>query len=415
VKVFKFGGASVKDAEGVKNISNLIDQYKSESILVVVSAMGKMTNSLEDVARAYFLNQSDVFEKLDLVKDFHQAILLELFSRKHAIFDEVSNLFLEIEWALDDQPRPEYSYEYDQIVSIGELVSTRIVSAYLNQINLKNTWVDARDIIKTDNKHQDASIDWLLTKQLVDKHIGSDLVYITQGFIGCTSENFTTTLGREGSDYSAAIFATILKAESLVIWKDVLGVLNADPRYFKNPIKIDHLSFQEAIELAFYGASVIHPKTLQPLKKNNIPLVVRSFINHQDKGTLISEKKNPNSDNSFHILKKNQTLLSISVNELDFIVENHLSVAFSILDRYNAKVSLVQISAVSCSFAIEIDDLLFAGLIQDLSEIFSVKYNRGLELLTIRHYKEIDVQKNLLGKEILLSQKNRTTLQILYK
>ena len=242
-----------------------------------------------------------------------------------------------------------------------------------------------------------------------------DLVYITQGFIGCTSENFTSTLGREGSDYSAAIFATILKAESLVIWKDVPGVLNADPRYFKNPIKIDHLSFQEAIELAFYGASVIHPKTLQPLKRNNIPLVVRSFIDHQDKGTLISEKENPNSDNSFYILKKNQSLLSISVNDLDFIVENHLSAVFLILDKYNAKVSLVQNSAVSCSFAIEIDDLLFEGLIQELSKFFSVRYNRGLELLTIRHYDEIDVQKNLLGKEILLSQKNRTTLQILYK
>jgi aspartate kinase len=415
VKVFKFGGASVKDAEGVKNISNLIDKYKSESILVVVSAMGKMTNALEDVARAYFLNQADVFEKLDLVKDFHQSILLELFPVKHPVYDEVSNLFVEIEWALDDEPRPEYSYEYDQIVSIGELVSSRIVSAYLNQVNIKNTWVDARDIIKTDNKHQDASIDWLLTEQLVDTHIGSDLVYITQGFIGCTSENFTTTLGREGSDYSAAIFATILKAESLVIWKDVPGVLNADPRYFKNSIKIDYLSFQEAIELAFYGASVIHPKTLQPLKRNNIPLVVRSFIDHQDKGTLISEKENPNSDNSFYILKKNQVLLSISVNELDFIVENHLSEVFSILDKYNAKVSLVQNSAVSCSFAIEIEDLLFEGLIQELSEIFSVRYNRGLELLTIRHYEEIDVQKNLLDKEILLSQKNRTTLQILYK
>ncbi len=415
MKVFKFGGASVKDAEGVKNISNLIDKYKSESILIVISAMGKMTNALEDVARSYFLNQVDVFEKLDLVKDFHQSILLELFPVSHPIYDVVSNLFVEIEWALDDEPRPEYSYEYDQIVSIGELVSTRIVSAYLNQVNLKNTWVDARDIIKTDNKHQDASIDWPLTKQLVDTHIGSDLVYITQGFIGCTSENFTSTLGREGSDYSAAIFATILKAESLVIWKDVPGVLNADPRYFKNPIKIDHLSFQEAIELAFYGASVIHPKTLQPLKRNNIPLVVRSFIDHQDKGTLISEKENPNSDNSFYILKKNQSLLSISVNDLDFIVENHLSAVFLILDKYNAKVSLVQNSAVSCSFAIEIDDLLFEGLIQELSKFFSVRYNRGLELLTIRHYDEIDVQKNLLGKEILLSQKNRTTLQILYK
>ncbi|MAZ30735.1 MAG: aspartate kinase [Flavobacteriales bacterium] len=415
MKVFKFGGASVKDAESVKNISTVLDQFRSESIIVVVSAMGKTTNVLEEVARSYFLRQLDVFEKLDLVKEFHEAILLELFPAKHPIFDEVSNLFVEIEWALEEEPRPEYSYEYDQIVSIGELVSTRIVSAYLNQVNLKNLWIDARDVIKTDNKYQAASIDWSETKKHVEVLMGNDLMYVTQGFIGCTSENFTTTLGREGSDYSAAIFATLLKAESLVIWKDVPGVLNADPRYFTNPIKIDNLSFQEAIELAFYGASVIHPKTLQPLKRNNIPLVVRSFINHQEKGTLISAKENSNPDRSFYILKKNQILLSISVDELDFIVENHLSTAFSILDKHNARVSLVQNSAISCSFAIDVDDLLFESLIDSLSRKFSVKYNTGLELLTIRHYNEIDVKKSLVGKEIFLSQRNRTTIQILYK
>ena len=415
MKVFKFGGASLKDAESIKNLSTVLNQFRSESILVVLSAMGKTTNALEEVAKAYYLNQEDVFKKLDIVKNFHEAILLELFSKNHFIFDEISNLFVEIEWTLEEMPRPEYSYIYDQIVSIGELLSTRIVSAYLNQVSLRNLWLDARDIIKTDNKYQAANIDWSETKKCVKTHIGQDLLYVTQGFIGCTSENFTTTLGREGSDYSAAIFSTLLNAKSLIIWKDVPGILNADPRYFKNTVKIDNLSFQEAIELAFYGASVIHPKTLQPLKIRNIPLEVRSFINYQEMGTLISTKENLNNEISFYILKKNQILLSISVEELDFIVENHLSLAFLILDKFNANVSLVQNSAVSCSFAINIDDLLFESLINSLSEKFTVKYNKGLELLTIRYYDEIDVKRNTDGKEIFLIQKNRTTVQILYK
>ena len=267
MKVFKYGGASVKDAEGVKNLAEILTKYKEDNPLVVISAMGKTTNALEDVARAFYLNQDDALEKLNYVKQFHDHILTELFDKRHSIYDAVSNLFLEIEWAIEDAPRPNYSYEYDQIVSVGELLSTTIVSAYLKEIGIDNDLLDARDVVKTDNNHQEARIDWDLTTKLILEKVNKDQLTITQGFIGCTSENFTTTLGREGSDYSAAVFATVLEAKKLVIWKDVPGVLHADPRYFENPKKIEKLSFQEAIELAFYGATVIHPKTLQPLKE----------------------------------------------------------------------------------------------------------------------------------------------------
>ena len=415
MKVFKFGGASVKDAEGVKNLANILKEYQNDSPLVVISAMGKTTNALEDVARSFYLKQEDAFGQVEKVKEFHFNILRDLFHESHPVFDAVNNLFVEIEWALEDEPRPEYPYEYDQVVSIGELVSTTIVSFYLKEIGVENNWLDARDVIKTDNQYQQANIDWDLTTQLINKHVQKDKLTITQGFIGCTSENFTTTLGREGSDYSAAIFASVLAAKKLVIWKDVAGVLHADPRYFDNAKKLDSLSFQEAIELAFYGASVIHPKTIQPLKKNNIPLEVRSFLNPDEKGTWIAENEITKPETAFYILKKNQTLLSISVSELDFIVENHLSAIFAIIGNYNAKVNIVQNSAVSCSIAIDIDDLLLDALITELSQDFIVKYNKGLELLTVRHYENDDLSNFIADKEVLLSQKNRSTIQVLFR
>lgn len=415
MKVFKYGGASVKDAEGVKNLVEILAKYKEDNPLVVISAMGKTTNALEEVARAFYLNQEDTLEKLNYVKQFHNHILTELFDKRHSVYDAVSNLFLEIEWALEDAPRPDYSYEYDQIVSVGELLSTTIVSAYLKEIGIDNYLLDARDVVKTDNNHQEARIDWDLTTKLILEKVNNNQLIITQGFIGCTSENFTTTLGREGSDYSAAVFATVLEAKKLVIWKDVPGVLHADPRYFQNPKKIEKLSFQEAIELAFYGATVIHPKTLQPLKRNGIPLEVRSFVNFDEKGTWISDAAVTRPATSFYILKKSQTLLSISASDLDFIVENHLSSAFLILAKYNAKVNLVQNSAVSCLFALDVDDLQIDSLVHELSEHFIVTHDTGLELLTVRHYKNEEVEKLLKDKDVLLTQKNSKTIQVLYK
>ena len=415
MKVFKFGGASVKDAESVKNVARILTKYKDDKPLVVISAMGKMTNALEEVARAFYLKQDDVSDKLNFVKDFHSDFLKELFDESHPVFDVVSNLLLEIEWALENEPRPNYPFEYDQIVSVGELLSTTIVSAYLKEIGIDNDWLDARDVIKTDNKHQSAIINWDLTTSCIKDKVNTNRLTITQGFIGCTSENFTTTLGREGSDYSAAIFATVLEAKKLVIWKDVIGVLHADPRYFEDAKKVEKLSFQEAIELAFYGASVIHPKTLQPLKRNRIPLQVRSFIDLNEKGTWVAEDEATFPETSFYILKKNQTLLSISASDLDFIVENHLSEAFLTLAKYNAKVNLVQNSAVSCYFALDVDDLQIDALVEELSKDFRVKCVRGLDLMTVRHYKNEEVDKILEGKDVLLTQKNKTTIQVLHK
>lgn len=415
MKVFKYGGASVKDAEGIKNLAKILTKYKQDSPLVVISAMGKTTNALESVVRSFYLNRDDVHDKFNLVREFHFSVMEDLFEEHHPVYDAVANLLIEIEWAIEDEPRPGYSYEYDQIVSIGELLSTTIVSAYLNQVGIANCLLDARDMIKTDNNHQEARIDWPLTTKLILEKVNKDELTITQGFIGCTSENFTTTLGREGSDYSAAIFATVLKAKKLVVWKDVPGVLDADPRYFENPKKLEKISFEEAIELAFYGATVIHPKTLQPLKRNAIPLEVRSFINFEEKGTWISDDSGTKLANSFYILKKNQTLLSLSVRDLGFMVENNLSSVFLILDKYNAKVNIVQNSAVSCLFALDVDDLQMDALVNELSEHFILTYRSGLELLTVRHYKNKDVNQFLKGKEVLLTQKNTKTIQVLYQ
>ena len=414
MKVFKFGGASVKDANGIKNLALILEQNRKHNPVVIISAMGKTTNDLEQVARSFYLKKDDAFEKINKVKAFHRSILTELFPKNHSIFDAVTNLFVEVEWALEDEPRPEYPYEYDQIVSIGELVSTTIVSAYLNEIGLENIWLDARDLIKTDNKHQEAIVDWELSSSLIKKVITGEVLTITQGFIGCTSENFTSTLGREGSDYSAAIFANILDAKKLVIWKDVPGLLNADPRYFTNPIKIEKLSFQEAIELAYYGASVLHPKTLQPLKSKNIPLEIRSFILPKEQGTWIAENETTIPKTSFYILKKNQTLLSISALDLDFIVENHLAQIFAVLAKFNASVNLIQNAAVSCSLAVDVDSLQIESLIEELSKNYGVKYNTGLDLLTVRHGSKEDVPAILKNKEIVLSQENRTTKQVLF-
>ena len=414
MKVFKFGGASVKDANGIKNLALILEQNRKHNPVVIISAMGKTTNDLEQVARSFYLKKDDAFEKINKVKAFHRSILTELFPKNHPIFDAVTNLFVEVEWALEDEPRPEYPYEYDQIVSIGELVSTTIVSAYLNEIGLENIWLDARDLIKTDNKHQEAIVDWELSSSLIKKVITGEVLTITQGFIGCTSENFTSTLGREGSDYSAAIFANILDAKKLVIWKNVPGLLNADPRYFTNPIKIEKLSFQEAIELAYYGASVLHPKTLQPLKSKNIPLEIRSFILPKEQGTWIAENETTIPKTSFYILKKNQTLLSISALDLDFIVENHLAQIFAVLAKFNASVNLIQNAAVSCSLAVDVDSLQIESLIEELSKNYGVKYNTGLDLLTVRHGSKEDVPAILKNKEIVLSQENRTTKQVLF-
>ncbi|MDA1056805.1 MAG: aspartate kinase, partial [Proteobacteria bacterium] len=326
----------------------------------------------------------------------------------------INNLFVEIEWVIEDAPTSTYAYEYDQIVSVGELLSSKILSAYLLQEGYANTWIDARDIIRTDNSFRNARIDWPLSYSQIQKKISSPGVYLTQGFIGCTSENFTTTLGREGSDFSAAIIAHALSAEELIIWKDVDGLLNADPALFDQAQLIHQLSFSEAIELAYFGAKVIHPKTIQPLKEKNIPLRVKSFINPEKQGTKIFEDAIMKPYLPSYIFKENQILISLSVSDLSFIVEDHLSHIFALFSKHGVGINVMQNSAVSFSVCVDSDPQKIPELIKDLKLEYVVKFNDNLTLTTIRHYTEEDIQQILKGKNVLLEQKSRQTAQFVY-
>ena len=292
MKIFKFGGASVKDAEGVKNIASVLKTVGYENTLVIVSAMGKTTNAMELVIKNYFENRAELQSALQDVKKFHNHILLDLFdNERHPVFEHVKNLFTELSTFLKVNKSPDYNFVYDQTIGYGELLSTIIISYYLNEIGLKNNWLDVRTFIKTDNYYRRANINWGTTQTKISKDFDINILNITQGFLGSDTNNFTTTLGREGSDYTAAIFAYCLNASSVTIWKDVPGVLNADPRYFENAKLLNQISYREAIELAFYGASVIHPKTLQPLQRKEIPLYVKSFLNPLADGTIVSKGK----------------------------------------------------------------------------------------------------------------------------
>ena len=409
MRVYKFGGTSVQDAEGVRNVANILQQESNTNLMIVVSAMGKTTNALEQVVNDYY---SGGAPSLEGVKKFHLDILDALFEADDAIYNEVNNLFVEIEWVIEDTPTATYAYEYDQIVSVGELLSTKIVSAYLNKCGFTNRWLDARDIIRTDNRHRNARVDWELTEELIQKEQTKGFPLLTQGFIGCTSENFTTTLGREGSDFTAAILAHATLADEVVIWKDVPGVLNADPRFFEDAQKLESLSYAEAIELAYFGAKVIHPKTIQPLKDKKIPLHVRSFIDASVEGTLVSEGAEIKPFLPSFIVKENQVLLSISAQDLSFIVEDHLSHVFSLFSKRGVRVNVMQNSAVSFSVCVDDDVQKLPALIQDLKKEYQVLYNDGLSLYTIRHYDEDSIQKVLNGKELILEQKSRHTVQL---
>ena len=411
MKVYKFGGASVKGAEGIRNISQLLLNEGKEPLAIVVSAMGKTTNMLEKVVNDYYDRNTP---NLDEVKHYHYAILEELFNKSHSIFDEVNNLFVEIEWAIEDSPTSTYAYEYDQIVSVGELLSTKIVSAFLDQEGFANKWIDARDIIRTDNTYRNARIDWQLTQQQIAKHISNNGVFLTQGFIGCTTENFTTTLGREGSDFTAAILGFALEAEEVTIWKDVDGMLNADPRYFEDAKLLHQLSFAEAIELAYFGAKVIHPKTIQPLKEKNISLRVKSFLNPKEEGTVICEDAEMKPFMPSFIIKENQILISISANDLSFIVEDHLSYIFSLFAKYGLAINMMQNSAVSFSVCVDNDSQKTLPLISELKEGFKVQYNDQLKLCTIRHYDQAAIDKVVDEKNILVEQKSRQTIQFVF-
>lgn len=420
MKVFKFGGASVKDAESVRNVSNILKLYPDEQLVIVVSAMGKTTNSLESLAKAYFYQTEDAFVLLEKLKEFHYQLMKELFTDiDAAVFDEINNSFVEIEWLIEEEPAGEYDFIYDQLVSIGELLSSKILSAYLKEVGINNTWLDVRDCILTDNTYREAKIDWeateVRTKKAIQFKNNTPEIVITQGFIGCTSENYTTTLGREGSDYTAAVLAYCLDADYVAIWKDVPGVLNADPKWFSKAIKLDKLSYYDAIELSYYGATVIHPKTIQPLQNKGIPLLVKSFNEPREEGTLIGKEIESDKNVPCYIFKVNQTLLSIGARDFSFIVEEHLSEIFNVLARHKIKVNLMQNAAISFSVCIDTDEDKLALLLKELMQQYNVKYNSGLELLTIRHYNAQIIEELIKDKYIMLETRTRNTLQMVMK
>lgn len=418
MQVFKFGGASVKDAEGVKNLTKIVQNYPKTNLLIVVSAMGKTTNKLEELTWAYVKDDEVMHQLFDEVKAFHFEIISTLFEdQKNPIYDDVANTFVEIEWLLEEEASDSTDYLYDQIVSIGELVSTKIVAAYLNLVGVFSIWTDARNYIQTDNNYRDANVIWDKTEQEIQKHLPNFLnkgIVVTQGFIGSTSENFTSTLGREGSDYSAAIFCACLNGESLTIWKDVPGVLNADPKWFDKTEKIAELSYHDAIELTYYGATVIHPKTIKPIQNKGIPLYVRSFLEPEVEGTVITNVTTPLPVPSF-IFKVNQVLISIFPKDFSFIIEENLSHIFNIFHKNKVKVNTMLNSAISFSVSVDNDDEKIKQLISDLSETFKVKYNVGLELVTIRYYNQETIDRVTVNKDILLEVKSRHTCQIVMK
>lgn len=416
MRIFKFGGASVKDANGVRNVVSVLQQVGFENTLIVVSAMGKTTNALEEVIKNYFNKSNELHASLQEVRKYHNQILMDLFDNEdHDVFFEVTSLFDDLEYFIRSNKSPNYSFVYDQVISIGELVSTTIVSFYLKEVGLANTWLDVRNFIKTDTNYRDANVDWEQTKTLIQKGVSKNSLTITQGFIGSDPNNFTTTLGREGSDYTAAIFAYCLDAESVTIWKDVPGVLNADPRYFENAVLLNQISYREAIELAFYGASVIHPKTLQPLQRKEIPLFVKSFINPLLPGTSVSKGADLVPHTSCFIVKKNQLLLSLSSLDFSFIMEDHISEIFALFHQYKIKVNLIQNSAISFSVCIEDKFNNFEVLRKELSKIFKISYNENVSLYTIRHFDENSKDVVETGKTVLLKQISRETLQIVTK
>ena len=413
MQVFKFGGASVKDAIGVKNLASVLKKVGFENTLVVVSAMGKSTNALELVIKNYFENKTELQSSLQEVKKYHNEILLDLFDNvNHEAIKKISSLFEELDSFLNRNKSPDYNFVYDQTISFGELISTTIISEYFNSIGLKNNWLDVREFIKTDSYYRRANVDWETTQQLISTNFNQRVLNITQGFLGSNPNNFTTTLGREGSDYTAAIFAYCLNATNVTIWKDVPGVLNADPRYFENAQLINKISYREAIELAFYGASVIHPKTLQPLQQKEIPLFVKSFKNPLNPGTMVGKGIGIEPNVPCLIVKKDQVLISLSSLDFSYIVEDNISHIFGLLHDYKMKVDVIQNSAISFSVCVDNIYSNLDKLLQHLRAKFKVTCNENVSLYTVRHYNQSTIKELEKDKTVLLKQITQETVQI---
>jgi aspartate kinase len=412
MKIFKFGGASVKDASNIKNIATILQNEGTKNTLIVISAMGKMTNAFEDVVDAYYQKLEELPIKLNFIEAYHKKIMDELFDKEETIYSKVDILFSELSWFLERNTSQRYNYVYDQIICFGELLSTKIVSAYLSKIGIENNWFDVRNFIKTDSNYRDAKVNWELTETIINNKFDKQKLNITQGFIAANDTENTTTLGREGSDYTAGIFAYCLDATSVTIWKDVLGVLNADPRVFEQTTLLKQISYEETIEMAFYGASVIHPKTIQPLQEKEIPLFVRSFINPKGKGTKVSRGTTLEPYIPCLIVKKNQVLVSISANDFSFMVENNISYIFQKLHDYNLKVNLIQNSAISFSICVDNKFNNFDAFYGDLKNEFKIDFQKKVDLYTIRHFNDETLEKIATKGTSLLRQTNKETVQI---
>ncbi len=427
MKVFKFGGASVKSSAAVRNVATIIRNHGSGPLVVVISAMAKTTNALERLT-ALFMEGSTrkMLELYDQIHEFHMNIATDLFPQKrHPVFSSLEQSFYHLLYYIKEKPGHNYNYEYDRIVSAGELVSSQILSYYLNDTGVINQLFPAQKLIITDAHFRDAHVDWILTPRVIktkllpyltpEKGANKPSIVITQGFIGGTSQGFTTTLGREGSDYTAAIIAYSLPASEVVIWKDVPGLLNADPKLFKDTLLMPNISYQEAVELAYYGATVIHPKTLKPLLSKNIPLKVKSFYEPDSPGTIINDHTDNDHLLPSYIFKFDQVLASIFPKDFSFIAEHNLSRIFSDFAQHGVKINLMQNSAISFSVCFDKDKISTPMLLRDLAKNFNVKYNDNLELITIRHYIKAQAEPLIRNKEILLEQKSRTTLQMVVR
>ncbi len=415
LNIYKFGGASIKNAEGLKNLASIVKKYGKKPLLIVVSAMGKNTNALEELTYLAFNNQ-DYSQQFQNLQDFHLQIVGELFTQDtHPVYADLQQSFDELQDLFKNENlRLDYGMYYDQIVSHGEILSSLIVNHYLIESGLKSKWLDAREVIKTDEAFREGKVDWAVTANLIKENVAPMLeknIMLTQGFIGSSLTNMTTTLGREGSDFTAAIFATCLDAEAVTIWKDVPGILNADPKLIAATIKFDELSYNEAAEMTYYGAQVIHPKTIKPLANKNIPLWVKSFENPEDKGTIIHQMEHRQLPPTI-VFKFNQYLLSFHVRDLTFIDEKNLSVIFHALDRLNIRINLMQNSAVSFSICIDFHEKKIAELVKALQHVFDIRYNQSLTLITVKNYDQQSIDGLSEGKNILLEQRTRNTFQI---
>ncbi|MBY0482454.1 MAG: aspartate kinase [Chitinophagaceae bacterium] len=421
MKVFKFGGASVNSIDRVKNLASIVDENSDSNLVIIISAMGKTTNALEKVAEAFYAGKKE--EALQLFHAIKQQHLNNckylLVTKFNACVAQMADFFTEVEWLLHDKPVRDFDYYYDQIVCLGELLSTCIISHYLNESGISNVWLDVRDSIRTDNNFRDATVDWTSTSEKITRQV-SDIfsanfkIIITQGYIGATEDNESTTLGREGSDYSAAIFANILNAESLTIWKDVEGVMNADPKSYPNAVLIDELNYTEVIEMAYYGAQVIHPKTIKPLQNKSIPLFVKCFLNSSLPGTIIHEKKTKGLP-PIIVMKSDQVLIELKTQDFSFIGDEPIIKLYSLFKHLHIKPNLIQTAAISVFVCLDNRPDKIEQLALTAGELFDVQVEKGLSLLTIRHYNDTILNELSEGKSKVLKQQSEETVQVLFK